>query len=573
MIFERMTTPAGPWWREVKVVEADPRDNYWGRYRSELQTLFANMDDWKQIIAPQIVCIGMDLMCPRIVTEPVSDWNDEEPKGELVPYYDGGSDVLAGIASAVALYLGRSLDEWIRAAEFLAWEDNNKDEKQWLESAHLSFEMWKQATSLDLWPRSPRAVLGVEDDMCSLDRMVLRVLSISGSSEKEAGKIIGVWIAARINAKSLGLSHQDHWKAWINPVNNNYAGGAFSIRKDDPLSLSYGLLCPPVVEVVLSVVKAARKSFLMVRTPTVASSTLAGLRRGLSPHTRAEQRGPRDWDLVDAVGRKVAHAEGLDGGPLALLPAGALEQLARSGNEVLRSPTGIRLILGICAIARQRAAGLSNASPHLIFNGLEDLVRQCGLSVNRRTVEAAREVVAAGQMWRWADAHGGAAGLWTYTYHLDGGTGDGRISRLTIVPGLPLLPTRGERGVLLAPLPMLGSLSSSGRLVGGEAQLHLALCAEIQNASASLQEGTGLVCDGELLEQLARESGLKAEQVRAAIERWISEGVLSRETNGGGLWGEARAEARAFIIDQGEHRRIKSEHGKTSVQKRRAAKK
>jgi hypothetical protein len=48
---------------------------------------------------------------------------------------------------------------------------------------------------------------------------------------------------------------------------------------------------------------------------------------------------------------------------------------------------------------------------------------------------------------------------------------------------------------------------------------------------------------------------------------------LSREANSGVLWGEARAEARAFIIDQGEHRRSESERGKASVQKRRTAKK
>lgn len=365
---------------------------------------------------------------------------------------------------------------------------------------------------------------------------------------------------------SKGLDEMENWRAWMG-LHSLFPATDFYLSK-----FGWQPQTPKVIEVVLRVVHAARSRFLMARAATVASSTLTTLRRGLSPHVRAERR-EKTWELLDAVGSRVAHAEGLDGGPLALLPARALEQIVRSGNEVLRSPNGLRVILGICSLARQRAAGLSNASPHLTFNGLEDLVQRCGLPVNKRTIAAAREAIAAGQVWRWADERGGAAGLWTYTYHLDGGTGDGRVSRLTIVPGLPLLPTRGERGVLLAPLPMLGSLSSSGRLVGGEAQLHLALCAEIQTASAMLREGIGLICEGETLERLARESGLKVDQVRAAIERWILEGVLSREFNGGVLWGDARGEERAFIIDQGEHRRAESERGKASVQKRRAAKK
>jgi hypothetical protein len=522
-------------------------------------------------------CFAVDVLGSitiQILVKVSSDWGEENPDISLLDGSQIGAHLWAGIANACGRAFRWNEVAWLHQAAKIegkkSWHDLSTE---WKDVARFCSELWGNALLSDQWPKSPEAVLATANGLIALDNAVLQVLR-EGEGHDGAQPFIQAWKEARADAVVSGLDKRESWAAWLTPLPVALAPtsrDAFinGIRGEWPSDWTYSF--PRATEIVLRVVYAAHKRFLMARAPTVASNTLAQLRRGLSPHVRSERR-ENTWELLDAVGSRVAHAEGLDGGPLALLPARALEQLARSGNEVLRSPNGLRVILGICSLARQKAAGLSNASPHLIFNGLEDLVTRCCLPVNKRTIAAAREVIAAGQVWRWADERGGSAGLWTYTYHLDGGSGDGRVSRLTIVPGLPLLPTRGERGVLLAPLPMLGSLGAP-RLVGGEAQLHLALCAEIQTASATLREGIGLVCEGEPLQRLARESGLKVEQVRTALERWISEGVLSREANGGVLWGEARAEARAFIIDQGEHRRSESERGKASVLKRRAAKK
>lgn len=586
MIYEELKHQGGSLWREVRPASGSLDDllalpspaRQSGLTVAVLADLSADTEGWRALASCcTLPTTDVVMFEPWAMVEPVTQWSEQPPPAELHTGESAGAILWAGIAQAAARTLAKEEELWFTRADALAAElpaDGGKAGREWEQAAVLGFELWREAFASDAWPASPSAALAPEDGLCALDRAVLKLLRDAQGCEG-AQPFLDRWRTQRGEALGKGLGEHEHWRAWL-PLKKMYLDkrpGFFeNLRYKGDHPLAWGYECPRVVDVVLHVVKAARSQMLMARAPTVASNTLAQLRRNLSPHVRVERR-EKTWELLDAVGSRVAHAEGLDGGPLALLPARALEQLARSGNEVLRSPNGLRVILGICSLARQRAAGLSNASPHLIFNGLEDLVQRCGLPVNRRTVDAAREAVAAGQVWRWADERGGSAGLWTYTYHLDGGTGDGRISRLTIVPGLPLLPTRGERGVLLAPLPMLGSLSSSGRLVGGEAQLHLALCAEIQTASASLREGIGLVCEGEVLERLARESGLKVDQVRAAIERWILEGVLSREANGGVLWGEARAEARAFIIDQGEHRRSESVRGKASVQKRRAAKK
>jgi hypothetical protein len=581
-IYEELRHQGGSIWRELKPVKASAEDllrlpsspgRQVGLFGVGLAHIIADAAGWAYLAGCCVIATtGVVLFEPWALIEPATDWSDQPPPSGLHQGVEAGSILWAGLARAAAHTIASDEELWFTRAAAL--DADKKNGREWEQAAALGFELWREALTSDAWPASPSAALAPEDGLCALDRAVLKLLRDAQGCE-DAQPFIDRWRTQRGEALVKGLGEHEHWRAWLPLRERNLDKPASffadSLYKGDH-PLAWGYDCPRVVDVVLHVVKAARSQMLMARAPTVASNTLTNLRRGLSPHARAEQRGPRAWELLDAVGNKVAHAEGLDGGHLALLPAGALLRLVKSGNEVLRSPTGIRLILGICALARQRAAGLSNASPHLNFNGLEDLVRQCGLPVNKRTIAAAREVVAAGHVWHWADEWGGAAGLWTYTYHDDtGGTNGGRISRLTIVPGAPLIPARGERGVLLAALPMLGSLGAP-RLVGGEAQLHLALCAEIQTASASLREGIGLVCEGETLERLARESGLKVDQVRAAIERWILEGVLSREGNGGVLWGEARSEARIFIIDQGEHRRAKSEGGKASAQKRRGGK-
>ena len=579
MIYEVLRYAGGSLWRQVEVInEAAPWKNH--RNWANPASLRGNADDWRLIASHCfIVELGPHdeaVSQARVLVQALSDWGEDPPEGDLLGGSQAGACIWAGIACAVARSLDYGNSIWLKQAAKIEGKESCDDvSKEWRETARLSWEIWSAALRSDQWPSGPDAALALGGGLTALDNAVLRMLR-EGEGHEDAQPFIKAWREARARAVTSGLDRYESWSAWashaplFNLPSESGAPGLHSLA-DELFAWTYD--CPKVVEIVLRVVHAARSRFLMARAPTVASSTLTNLRRGLSPHARAAQRGPRAWELLDAVGNKVAHAEGLDGGRLTLLPAGALLRLVKSGSEKLRSSTGIRIILGICAIARQRAAGLTNASPHLHFNGLEDLVRQCGLPVNKRTIAAAREVVAAGHMWHWADERGGAAGLWTYIYRDDtGGSNGGRISRLTIVPSPLLIPERGERGVLLAVFPMLGSLGAP-RLVGGEVQLHLTLCAEIQAASASLREGIGLVCEGETLERLARESGLKVDQVRAAIERWILEGVLSREANGGVLWGDARGEERAFIIDQGEHRRAKSEGGKASVQKRRAAKK
>jgi len=267
-----------------------------------------------------------------------------------------------------------------------------------------------------------------------------------------------------------------------------------------------------------------------------------------------------------------------DNVPVANIPN--LIQTLERGADALMSPVGISLVIGIIISADEeiRRRALGKASPHLEWDGLEQLAEQVGVSPNKRALGYLNDALDAGARLRIEWPGGVKQGLWTYELNRKGHAGGGSSNLLSIVPALALCPGYYERlgpsDRLIAPITPLGPLSKGGRAMRPEASLHLELAALLTERSMEIAAHGGVQLKGTDITRLAAQVGASEKVITSALDRWSqdadSPAVFERVGRCGYLYAdnEVYGPARRFLEHQAQMRLNQQRKGQASQRRR-----
>lgn len=267
-----------------------------------------------------------------------------------------------------------------------------------------------------------------------------------------------------------------------------------------------------------------------------------------------------------------------DNVPVANIPS--LIQTLEQGADALMSPVGISLVIGIIISADEeiRKRALGKASPHLEWDGLEQLAEQFGVAPNKRALGYLTDALDAGARLRIEWPGGVKQGLWTYELNRKGYAGGGSSNLLSIVPALALCPgyydRLGPSDRLIAPITPLGPLSKGGRAMRPEASLHLELAALLTERSLEIAALGGVQLKPKDITRLASQVGASEKVITSALDRWSqdadSPAVFERVGKCGYLYAdnEVYGPARRFLEHQAQMRLNQQRKGQASQRRR-----